>query len=188
MALDQSIFSAHWCVDYSKYWGFLADGISNASSPLPFLDHGSATKTLIAHWDNTDSLRKQLTFGDATTGFPTKWSLRNKRRNSILMTHHYPDLGSDVSSVWNFCARFSGGETTGSIVKCWLFSQDTICGSRQYPYAPPPQRKIIGNSEGEEGPKGNYFRGLGEGGFMGNNFSMGWRTTNKTWKATYSRS
>ena len=57
--------------------------------------------------------------------------LRNERRNSILMTRHYPDLGSasdwlnrishaarpnqehyrdlgiNASSVWNFCARFS---------------------------------------------------------------------------------
>ena len=44
------------------------------------------------------SLRKQPTFGDATTGFPAKWRLRNERRNSILMTRHYPDLGS--TSDW----------------------------------------------------------------------------------------
>ena len=29
-------FSAHWCADYSKYRGFLAGGISTASSLLPF--------------------------------------------------------------------------------------------------------------------------------------------------------
>ena len=29
-------FPAHWCADYSKYRGFLAGGISNASSLLPF--------------------------------------------------------------------------------------------------------------------------------------------------------
>ena len=45
------------------------------------------------------SLRKQPTFGDATTGFPHKWHLRNERRNSILMTRHYPDLGGD--SDWS---------------------------------------------------------------------------------------
>ena len=45
------------------------------------------------------SLRKQPTFGDATTGFPAKWRLRNERRNSILMTCHYPDLGS--ASDWS---------------------------------------------------------------------------------------
>ena len=69
---------------------------------------------------------KQPTFRDATTGFHAKWRLRNKRRNSMLMTCHYPELGikcfwlveaarpinhpdlcSDASSVWNFCARFS---------------------------------------------------------------------------------
>ena len=47
------------------------------------------------------SLRKQLTFGDATTGYPAKWRLRNKRRNSILMTRHCPDLGS--ASDWLCC-------------------------------------------------------------------------------------
>lgn len=31
------------------------------------------------------SLRNQPTFPDATTGFYEKWSLRNDRRNSILM-------------------------------------------------------------------------------------------------------
>ena len=44
------------------------------------------------------SLGKQPTFGNATTGFPAKWRLRNERRNSILMTCHYPDLGS--ASDW----------------------------------------------------------------------------------------
>ena len=39
-------------------------------------------------------LRKQPTFLDATNGFPAKWRLRNERRNSILMTRRYPDLGS----------------------------------------------------------------------------------------------
>ena len=41
------------------------------------------------------SLRKQPTFHDATTGFPAKWRLKKERRNSILMTRHYPDRGSD---------------------------------------------------------------------------------------------
>ena len=41
------------------------------------------------------SLRKQLTFGDATTGFPAKWRFRNERGNSILITRHYPDLVQD---------------------------------------------------------------------------------------------
>ena len=38
----------------------------------------------------SDSVRKQ----PATFGFPAKRLLRNKHRNSILMTFHYPDLGS----------------------------------------------------------------------------------------------
>ena len=31
-------------------------------------------------------------------GFPAKWGLRNERRNSILMTRHYPDMSS--ASDW----------------------------------------------------------------------------------------
>ena len=96
------------------------------------------------------SLRKQPTFGDATTGFPAKWRLRNERRNSILMTHHYPDLGSasdwlnqisyparpirSTTQIW-VVTRYQYGisafgsqtsfdrETSGSVAKCWLFSQ-----------------------------------------------------------------
>ena len=44
------------------------------------------------------SLRKQVTFGNATTGFSAKWCLRNEHRNFILITRHYPDLGS--ASDW----------------------------------------------------------------------------------------
>ena len=43
-----------------------------------------------------------------------------------LNQKHYPDLGSDVSSVWNFFTRSQtsfGGETSGSVAKCPLFSQ-----------------------------------------------------------------
>ena len=40
---------------------------------------------------------------------------------------HYPDLGSDMSSVCNFCALSSRvislGETGDGVVKCRLFSQ-----------------------------------------------------------------
>ena len=47
---------------------------------------------------NITSLRKQLTFCDATTDLPAKRRLRNKRRNSILMTRHRSDLGG--ASDW----------------------------------------------------------------------------------------
>ena len=71
---------------------------------------------------NSLGLRKQPTSCKATTGSPVKWCLRNKRKSSILMRchypdwavlligwsvsvinqKHYPDLGSDISLVWNF--------------------------------------------------------------------------------------
>ena len=73
-------------------------------SPLGYKPH---SRFAFLEFSLLCSLRKQPTFGDVTTGFPAKWRLRNKRRNSILMTRYYPDLGNDVSSVWNFCARFS---------------------------------------------------------------------------------
>ena len=96
------------------------------------------------------SLRKQSTFGNITTGFPTKWRLRNKRRSSIPMTRYYPNLGSvsdwlcrvgnliqpirSTTLIWpvthhqyGISALVSktsfGGETSGSVTKCRLFSQ-----------------------------------------------------------------
>ena len=57
---------------------------------------------------------KLPTFPDAIFAFPTKSRL-NDSRNSILMTGHYPDLGS--ASDW-LKLIFSG-----SVAKCWLFSQ-----------------------------------------------------------------
>ena len=98
----------------------------------------------------TVSLRKQPTFGDATTSFPAKWRLRNKCKNSMLVTCHYPDMGSasdwscsvgnliqpirSTTQIWvltrhqyGISALVSqtsfGGETTGSVAKCRLFSQ-----------------------------------------------------------------
>ena len=43
--------------------------------------------TVLVAWENSQQFR------DATTGFPAKWRLRNERRNSILMTRYYPDVG-----------------------------------------------------------------------------------------------
>ena len=49
--------------------------------------------------DNS-ALRKQSTFGEATSGFLAKWRLRNERRNSVLMTCNYQDLGSTSNGFW----------------------------------------------------------------------------------------
>ena len=99
------------------------------------------------------SVRKQAAFGDATTGFPVKWCLRNERRNSILMTLHYPDLGSasdwscrlwnllqpirNTTQIW-IVTRHQYGisvlvsqtwfcrETVGGVAKCCLFSKARV--------------------------------------------------------------
>ena len=62
-------------------------GVSLASRPLgrpAFLDLQCAIKA---------TLKKLPTFPDTTISFCTKWRLRNDRKNSILMTRHYPDQG-----------------------------------------------------------------------------------------------
>ena len=49
--------------------------------------------------------------------------------DNFLVESNFPDLGSDVSSVWNFCVRFWDvhlQEISGSVTKCWLFSQAKI--------------------------------------------------------------
>ena len=107
--------------------------------------------TWIKFCRNAGSLRKQSTFGDATTGFPAKWRLRNDYRNSILMTSHYNDLGGasdwsclvenllqpirSTTRIWVvmhhqyvmfalvFHTSFRGETRGGGVAKCRLFSQ-----------------------------------------------------------------
>ena len=61
----------------------------------------SNKKNLKIKWPGTSFViawENKPTFGNATTGFPAKWCLRNEHRNSILMMRHYPDLSS--ASDW----------------------------------------------------------------------------------------
>ena len=53
-----------------------------------------------------------------------KSSLRKQPRGKFISTNqkHYPDLGSDASSALVSQTSF-GGETSGSVAKCRLFSQ-----------------------------------------------------------------
>ena len=118
---------------------------------LPTWLHPAASQPCV-NWTEqpSDSLRKQPTFFNTTTGFPMKWRLRNDCRNFILMRCQYPVLGnaSDWSfaegklqseallrsgwwhrtlPVWNFCSHFQTcGEISSGVPKFWLFSQVTI--------------------------------------------------------------
>ena len=65
----------------------------------------------------SSSLKKQTTFGDPTNGFPAKWRLRKERRNSILMTRRYPDLGS--ASNW-LCRLWNLLQSIRSTSKIWI--------------------------------------------------------------------
>ena len=80
----------------SMFWSLhsFADKTNNKHLPKPFF---KVLRKSLYKW-NSVSLIKQLTFLDVTTGFPAQWCLRNGRRNSILMTFHYPHLGS--ASDW----------------------------------------------------------------------------------------
>ena len=102
---------------------------------------------------SNSSLRKPPTFRDATTKLPRKMTSKHRRRNSILMTCHYPDLGSNSdwlkqisdaerpirSTTQIFVVtRHQYGisalvsqtsfrrETSGGVSKCRLFSQATL--------------------------------------------------------------
>ena len=57
------------------------------------------------------------------------------RTNQSTNQKHYPELNSNTSSVWNFCARSSdviSRETSGDVGKGRLFSQATINGVRNH--------------------------------------------------------
>ena len=99
------------------------------------------------------SLKKQLIFRAASTGFPAKWRLKNERRDSILITHYYLDLGSvsdrsrrvgnllqpirSTTQTWlvthhqyGFSALVSQTsireKTSGGVAKCRLFREASL--------------------------------------------------------------
>ena len=79
--------------------------LTHSASEAIVLSLGFQTNLTIKNQPPTQeflsNLRKQPTFGNTTTGFPAKWHLRNKRRNSILMMINYPDLVSASDWSWH---------------------------------------------------------------------------------------
>ena len=97
--------------------------------------------------NSCESLRKP-TFHGATNGSPGKLRQGNERRNSKLMTYHYPDRGSasdwscregrrSTTQIWkvyvinleirnSFIRRHAfRGEISEGVVRCRLFPQAT---------------------------------------------------------------
>ena len=115
-------------------WQSLVEALGLPSEPLAIDSLRKRKKKLLGTagthflWlQGTRPNRKRPQFGDATTYFPAKWRLRNVRKipywwristqiwevlviewTKFSTNHkHFPNLGSDASPVWNFCARFS---------------------------------------------------------------------------------
>ena len=59
---------------------------------------------------------------DANTGFPAKWRLKNKRRNSILMTRHEPDQGICSACDW-LKHIFHAGWPIRSTTQIWVVTR-----------------------------------------------------------------
>ena len=76
-----------WCLPQPPWFCF------KETVPLLF----KTTKRVVTWLRRAVCLGEQPTFHDATNCFPTKWHSRNDQRNSILLTCHYPDLGSDTT-------------------------------------------------------------------------------------------
>ena len=68
--------------------------------------------------DEWDIAHKLTLLSDATW-FPCE--MTSEKRVQILLMRHYPELGSEASSVWNFCARFSDVISRGN--QWWLTYQ-----------------------------------------------------------------
>ena len=81
------------------------------------------------------TLRKQPTFREVATWVLAKRRLSNERRNSILMTRHYPDLGRASDWLKRNSLAFQPIRSTASIWVvtrhqygiCALVTQTSIC-------------------------------------------------------------
>ena len=60
-----------------RYWG-----------PDVIAKRGNSSEEIAGRWQS-NSLKKTADIWRRYHWFPAKWRLRNKRRDSILMTHHY---------------------------------------------------------------------------------------------------
>ena len=108
---------------------------------------------LVEDFCSNSSLRKPPTFRDVTTKLPQKMTSKHRLRNSMLMTCHYPDLGSasdwlkhifhaerPIRSTTQIfvvtCHQYGISalvlqtsfrrKTSGGVSKCQLFSQSTL--------------------------------------------------------------
>ena len=65
-----------------------------------------------------------LNLGSASVSDWLKQISNNQKKQK-----HYPDVGSNASSVWNFCARSSEsfrGQRSGDVLKCRPFPQAKV--------------------------------------------------------------
>ena len=79
------------CFENPKRFLLKPRGVASEDRASNDKDEGSDNDKEVA-WE------KKPTFRNASNGFPAKWRLRNERRNSVLITCHYPELGS--ASDW----------------------------------------------------------------------------------------
>ena len=86
-----------------------------------------------------------MTFCGATNNFPMKWCLRNEHRNSMMMTRHYPDLGTSsdwlkkisqvaqpISSSTQFLAVTCHQYEISALVSQASFGRETISGDTKW--------------------------------------------------------
>ena len=83
-------------------WQLVSIYINGALGKEQLLGSHPAASQPCINWTEqpSDSLRKQPTFFNTTTGFPVKWRLRNDYRNFILLRCQYLVLGS--ASKWSW--------------------------------------------------------------------------------------
>ena len=106
---------------------------SNITSHISHLRRLLTNKKRLYKQNKT--LRKLPTFRVVTTGFASKWRLRNEHRNSILMTCHYPDMDAHLCYMYHSRDIFVVLEAVvGHWFKNSFFSQFKICMSFSRPY------------------------------------------------------
>ena len=124
-------FSMFCCVDFFVSFVLRHSRVSHVLLAWENSRH-FATPSLVSPWNDVWELKRAQKFHTVDASLPRTgwcfWLVVARGKISSTNQKHFPDLGSDASSVWKFCTRFSDVISQGNQ---WWRRKNVGCFLRQ---------------------------------------------------------